>query len=206
MEDMKLTELLIGTRNAGKIVEIQRAWSALPLKLRTLDEFPRVQEAEESGRTYEENATIKALSYAKQTGVWAIADDSGLEVDEHGGAPGVHSARFAGRDASDSDRIAFLLDQLAKSDEGVRSARFVSAIVLADDERVIRMTRGVCEGNIINSPRGTNGFGYDPIFVPHGFDATFAELPAEVKDAISHRGKALSAMRQFLADLVNPVQ
>ena len=196
-------ELLLGTRNSGKAIEICSALGDLGLRFLTLESFQQAQDVRESGETYEANAILKAQGYAQQCGLWSLADDSGLEVEALNGAPGVLSARYAGAGASDRDRIDLLLEQLGRTPANNRAARFVSVVALADSQsKVIKVEQGVCEGTIIDSPRGSNGFGYDPIFVPLGFDATFAELPPDIKDAISHRGKALRAMRMFLARLM----
>jgi XTP/dITP diphosphohydrolase len=191
-------ELLIGTGNRGKAAEIQRALGDLGISFLTLADLDRAQTVNESGVTYEENAILKAKGYARQSGHWTLADDSGLEVDALDGAPGVLSARFAGTTATDRNRIEFLLAQLAPATN--RAARFVSVVALSDPtSRVVNVECGVCEGEIIDSPCGNSGFGYDPIFIPHGFNATFGELSSDIKDAVSHRGKALRAMRTFLA-------
>jgi XTP/dITP diphosphohydrolase len=202
-------ELLVATRNRGKIREIQETLFSLKVKLRYLEEFGRVSTVDEVGRTYEENAVLKAVGYATQTGVCALADDSGLEVDALGGRPGVLSARFGGDHASDNQRIEKLLKAIAQYADQKRTARFVCCIALAGWEpkdhgvvrtkaRLIGITEGRCEGVIATSPHGKNGFGYDPVFVPAGYEATFAELPSIVKWKISHRALALVAMRDFI--------
>jgi XTP/dITP diphosphohydrolase len=195
-------KILLGTYNEGKAAEISHVLKDLGIEFCTLSVFSDIQPVDESGGTYEENALLKAQGYARQTGLWTLADDSGLEVDALDGAPGVLSARYAGAGASDGQRIERLLSQLEGVPAERRTARFVCVLALANDAaKVIRVEHGVCEGTMINSARGSNGFGYDPIFVPHGFTNTFAELPSETKDAISHRGQALQAMRCFLAQL-----
>lgn len=197
-------DLLIATGNAGKATEIRTMLGNLPVNFYTLTEFPDVQSVEESGSTYEENAVLKARGYARQTGLWALADDSGLEVEALDGAPGVFSARYAGEAASDSDRIVFLLQQLERARTNNRSARFVCVAALADPTSTLaNVEYGVCEGRIIDAPRGEHGFGYDPIFVPKGFDKTFAELPTDLKDAISHRRAAFDSMRAALHRLLS---
>lgn len=201
-------EILVATRNRGKVREIQEALSSLPVRLRDLEEFGNVSTVDEVGQTYQENAVLKALGYSKQTGLLALADDSGLEVDALGGMPGVFSARFAGEHSSDHQRIEKLLAALSDSDRQ-RTARFVCCMALAGCERrehrvesaephLLTVTEGRCEGAIATAARGTKGFGFDPVFVPAGYDATFAELPSAVKGEISHRGLALAAMRDFL--------
>jgi XTP/dITP diphosphohydrolase len=206
-----LREILVATRNPGKIREIQQALHLSPVKLRYLDEFSNVSPVDEVGRTYEENAVLKALQYSGATGVCAVADDSGLEVDALGGIPGVFSARFAGDHASDPTRINNLLAALAQHSNKERTARFVCCMTLVgwqleeeklnrSNPRLLKVTEGICEGVISQVPCGTKGFGFDPVFVPTGYDATFAELPDEVKATISHRAKPLDAMKTFLID------
>ncbi len=202
-------EILVATRNPGKIREIEQALSEMPVRLRYLSEFPNVSSVDEVGRTYEENAVLKAVGYAKQTGIYALADDSGLEVDALDGSPGVFSARFAGAHASDLERIEKLLAALSECRLGQRNARFVCCMALAgwqaeanqlsnDEPQILNLTEANCEGVIDTVARGGNGFGFDPVFVPAGHSATFAELPNEVKNTISHRALALEAMREFL--------
>lgn len=199
-------EILIATSNAGKISEICEALSSLPLKLRRLDEFPTISAVEEIGQTYEENAMLKACGYVNQTGLWALADDSGLEVDALNGQPGVLSARFGGSDLSDRERTQKLLEQLSDVADSKRTARFVCTMVLAaapsagHDPQVLNISRGISPGILAKEPRGANGFGFDPIFMPTGYKQTFAELPLGVKNKISHRAHALEAMRMFLSD------
>lgn len=196
--------LLIGTNNAGKATEIARVLSSPNMNFLSLTDIAETEVVIESGRDYKENAILKAQGYARQSGLLTLADDSGLEVDALDGAPGVLSARYAGAMASDQDRIELLLAQLAGKAQAKRTARFVSVVALANSGgSVIKTTNGICEGSIIESARGTNGFGYDPIFVPEGFSATFAELSSETKDVISHRGRALQEMRQFLSQLIS---
>lgn len=203
MTETKL-ELLLGTGNFGKRAEISGALRDLGIHFLSLEHVLHAEPVKESGATYEENAILKARAYAQEFGSWTLADDSGLEVEALCGAPGVFSARYAGAGTSDSDRISLLLAQLAGAPVNNRRARFVSSLALADsNSRVINVARGVCEGTISDSPRGGHGFGYDPIFIPHGFIATFGELPDDVKNAISHRGKALRTMRAFLTELIS---
>jgi XTP/dITP diphosphohydrolase len=208
---MKVTsgfEIVIATQNPGKIREVHEALHSLPVKLRNLKEFG-VFSVDEVGGTYEENAVLKAVSYAKQTGLCALADDSGLEVSALDGKPGVHSARYAGAHASDSDRIQKLLSALTQHGERERAARFVCCMALAgwqsageelaaDEPILFTVVEATCEGRIAPRPLGTNGFGFDPVFVPRGYLGTFGELPAEVKAGISHRAQALAAIRAFL--------
>jgi XTP/dITP diphosphohydrolase len=200
MTKESLQELLIGTSNNGKIAEFQLLLAATPLRLRNLAEFPMIEEVEETGITFSDNAILKARSYARQTGLWALADDSGLEVDALGGAPGILSARYGGAGATDNERIERLLEELSPYAQQARRARFICAIAIADAEgQVANISIGKCEGQIIHAPRGTHGFGYDPIFVPDGFEQTFGELMPEVKEKISHRALAFQKAQSFLA-------
>jgi XTP/dITP diphosphohydrolase len=193
------SELLIATHNAGKIRELTSLLSNLPLRLRRLSEFPQIGEVEETGRTFAENAELKARLYSRQTNLWTLADDSGLEVDALGGAPGVLSARYAGADATDEERNARLLAELSLTGDEQRSARFTCAIALYEtDAETAEVFSGVCEGRISRRPRGRGGFGYDPLFIPAGYEQTFGELPDELKQQISHRARALAKVRAYL--------
>src|SRR6185437_12647881 len=181
-------ELLIATHNQGKLCEVHDALHSLPVKFRYLSEFPHLSLVEEIGTTYEENAVLKALSYARQTGLCALADDSGLEVDALGGGPGVHSARFGGEGLSDRGRIQELFAKLSEEPSKGRDARFVCCIALAGwqgaagrrqvlapeakEPRLLTLTEAKCEGSITLQPQGTNGFGFDPVFLPKGHSAT----------------------------------
>jgi XTP/dITP diphosphohydrolase len=195
-------ELLIATRNRGKLNEFRQLLADLPVVLRSLSDFPQTTEVEETGSTFAENASIKALAYAAQTGMWALADDSGLAVDALGGAPGVYSARYAGDEASDRERMELLLSELARTGDDNRRARFVCAVAIAVPAGSIEhLSEGRCEGRIAQAPRGTGGFGYDPLFIPEGFEETFGELSSEIKGRISHRARALGDVRAFLLEL-----
>lgn len=201
-------ELLIATHNHGKVREIQHALSDLPIALRNLTDFPAIKTIEEVAETYEGNASLKALGYAEQTGLFALGDDSGLEVDALKGKPGVFSARYGGEHASDQDRTEKLLREILLCQPTDRTARFVCSMALAGwpDEssprtnppRILNVSAGRCDGDIAPEPRGAGGFGYDPIFIPKGYDESFGELTAGVKSRISHRAKALLATRAFL--------
>lgn len=201
-------QILIATYNEGKIREVQDALISLPVKFRGLQEFSNLVQVKETGMTYRENAVLKALSYAEQTGLWALSDDSGLEVDALGGKPGIYSARFGGENISDQDRIQKLLETISEHRNTGRGARFVCSIALAGwrrgqqpgsgKPRLLTVAEANCEGAITLEPRGTNGFGFDPVFVPKGYLETFAELPAEVKNTVSHRAKALAALSSYL--------
>jgi XTP/dITP diphosphohydrolase len=194
-----MRSLLLGTRNPGKVIEITSILADSGWSFSSLQEFPGVGEAEENFVTFAENAIAKACFYASATGLCALADDSGLEVAALGGAPGVFSARYAGKGASDADRRALLLSELAKTGTTNPRARFVAVVAIATPEgQVLNVSEGICEGNITFAPRGTGGFGYDPLFVPDGHDQTFAELPDTIKNQISHRARALIKTTDFL--------
>ena len=195
-----MQRLLLGTRNRGKVREIESILADSGWSFSSLQAFPDVDTPAETGATYAENAILKARFYAAATGMCALADDSGLEVEALDGAPGVFSARYAGENASDADRRSLLLSELAKVSDVNRRARFVAVVAISDaDGSVLNVTEGICEGTIISAPRGDGGFGYDPLFVPDGFNQTFAELPDDVKNIISHRAHALLKTRQFLS-------
>jgi XTP/dITP diphosphohydrolase len=194
-----MRSLLLGTRNPGKVIEITNILAGSGWSFSSLQEFPDVGEAEENFVTFAENAIAKACFYSSATGLSALADDSGLEVAALGGAPGVFSARYAGAHASDADRRALLLSELGKTGDSNRRARFVAVVAIATPAgEILNLSEGICEGTITFSPRGTGGFGYDPLFVPDGYDQTFAELPDAIKNLISHRARALLGTREFL--------
>jgi XTP/dITP diphosphohydrolase len=182
-----------GTSNRGKLREFQMAASEYgAFEIRPI----AAAAPDEDGATFEENARIKARYYAAREKGWVFADDSGLEVDALGGAPGVHSARFAGPDATDEANNALLLERLRGVEN--RTARFVCVIALARDGEVVRTFRGVVEGRMIDAPRGPHGFGYDPLFYYQPFGCTFGEAPDEKKMLVSHRAQALAAMFEYL--------
>jgi len=192
-------KLLVATNNAGKIKELNASLAALPVELFGLKHFENTFEPEETGATFIENAILKANSYAEQTGFWALSDDSGLEVEALNGAPGVFSARYAGENATDQERIVKLLDELTEKDDKSRRARFVCAMAIADETGEIKfLAEGTCDGKIALKPRGANGFGYDPIFVPDGYEQTFGELSSAIKGKISHRAQAIGKIMRFL--------
>ena len=185
-------ELLVATNNAGKVRELSELLSDFPLRLRLLGEFPGVDEAEETGETFAENATIKALHYSARTGLLTLSDDSGLSVDALNGAPGVYSARYAGREATYAERMSKLLGELDATGDAARRARFVCVIaVAAPSAGTLHTFEGECRGRLARAPRGTGGFGYDPLFIPDGHTQTFGELPAATKHSLSHRARAL---------------
>jgi XTP/dITP diphosphohydrolase len=195
-----MRSLLLGTRNPGKVIEITSILADTGWSFSSLREFPNVGEAEENFTTFAENAIAKAQFYAAETGLCALADDSGLEVAALGGAPGVFSARYAGENASDADRRTLLLSELTRIGDTDRRARFVAVVAIArPDGEILNVSEGICEGTITLAPRGTGGFGYDPLFVPDGHNQTFAELPDTIKNRISHRARALINTKAFLA-------
>jgi XTP/dITP diphosphohydrolase len=194
-----IMKLVVGTNNAGKISELNELLADLPVEIFGLNKFENVSDVAETGATFAENAILKANSYALQTGFWALSDDSGLEVEALSGAPGVFSARYAGENAGDKERIAKLLDELAETGDEARRARFVCVMAMADARGEIKfLAEGICEGKIASEARGANGFGYDPIFVPDGFTETFGELSSTVKGEISHRARAIKKIIRFL--------
>ena len=196
-------KLVLATRNQGKVQEIgDILQDQNGIELLSLRNYPDAPDVLEDGKTYEENAIKKASVLAEYTGQLTIADDSGLEVDALDGAPGVHSARYAGENASDQDRILKLLDALHKVPDDQRSGRFTCAVAIAEPLAQVRVVRGICEGRIIRTPRGKSGFGYDPIFVPLGYAETFAELGNEIKNQISHRAKALEKASKMLSEMI----
>ena len=196
-------KLVLATRNQGKVREISEILKDQNgIELLSLRNYPDAPDVVEDGKTYEENAIKKAAALAEYTGHLTIGDDSGLAVDALDGAPGVHSARYAGENASDQDRIAKLLDALQNVPDKQRSGRFVCAVAIAEPLDQVRVVRGICEGQIIRTPRGVSGFGYDPIFVPTGYDKTFAELGDKIKNQISHRAKALEKASKMLSGMI----
>lgn len=200
-----MNSLLLATRNPGKLREIQSLLGDIDVAFSSLRDFEDVGVAPETGATYAENAIAKAEFYAAATGTWALADDSGLEVKALGGAPGVFSARYAGENASDAERRLLLVSELKKLAAEDRSARFVCVVAIARPSgEVIDLAEGICEGMIAEAPRGESGFGYDPLFVPDGYEQTFAELAELEKNRISHRARALLKTREFLASFLRP--
>jgi len=190
--------LIVASRNPDKIAELRHALAGLDLEIRSATDFPAVPEVEEHGRTLAENARLKARAVFRATGQLSLADDTGLEVDALDGAPGVHSGRYAGPEQSYARNLAKLLERLAGVPAERRSARFrtVAAIVFPDGREAL--VEGVCEGRILEAPRGTGGFGYDPVFLVPEIGRTFAELTLEQKDRLSHRGRAMRAAREIL--------
>ena len=193
-------KLLIATHNKGKIKELKNFLADLDLEIKGLDDFRNISEVCETGETFSENAVLKAKSYAVQTGLWALADDSGLEVEALSDQPGVFSARYAGENANDAENTAKLLNELSKTGSENRRARFVCRMAIADENGKIKFeAEGVCEGSIAVNISGTNGFGYDPVFIPAGFGQTFGELSEDFKRKLSHRARAMKKIIEYLS-------
>ena len=190
--------LLLATTNRHKLEEYRAILSDFPFKILSLTDIQPDVDVEETGTTFRENAELKALTYARATGMLSLADDSGLEIDALGGAPGVYSARFLGEEASYQERFRVILEQLKGLPMRRRSARFRCVITLAEPSGYHRSVEGVVEGVIAEAPRGENGFGYDPIFLIPELGKTAAELPPEQKNRISHRGRAACLARVLL--------
>jgi XTP/dITP diphosphohydrolase len=190
--------LLIATHNQGKKAEYAAILDDLPLELVTLTDLGIDVEIEETGTTFEENALLKARGYAAIADLVTLADDSGLEVDALDGAPGIHSARYAGPEAGDEDLYTLLLHNLRGVPASERAARFRCVIALVWPDGREETVEGVCEGRILREPRGSRGFGYDPVFYVPAYDKTMAQLPMVVKNRISHRGRAAEKAKQIL--------
>ena len=189
--------LLIATRNRHKTREIGQMLGS-GWDVRDLASLPHAPKVEETGATFEENASLKALTISRIFTGLVLADDSGLEVDALNGAPGVHSARFAGIDADDAENRFLLIDNLKKLDGDEFPARFRCVIVLASQGELLGSFAGVINGKVILEERGESGFGYDSMFIPQGYTETFGELQSEIKNSLSHRGRALAKALEFL--------
>jgi XTP/dITP diphosphohydrolase len=192
-----MPRLLIATTNRDKLREIGPMLEGVPFELVALTDWPEIVPPEEVGRTFADNARIKALYYAGRTGELTVAEDSGLEIDRLDGAPGVESARFGGADTSYPEKFALIYAALRARQATTSPARFVCAVALAEDNRILFEARGTVEGEIASEPRGSTGFGYDPIFFYPPFGCTLAEA-GERKGAVSHRREAFAALRRFL--------
>ncbi len=191
---------MLATLNPAKGRELIELLGLVPFEVRLLAEIPGARLPEETGATYAENALVKARTAAEQTGALALGDDSGLEVDALGGAPGLYSARFGGPGLDDRGRLELLLERLRAVPPPRRTARFRCVIALAGPSRAAKVVEGVAEGVIAEAPRGSGGFGYDPIFFYPPLGRTFAELSDGEKAAVSHRGLALEAARRLLSE------
>jgi XTP/dITP diphosphohydrolase len=192
--------LLLATTNQHKLDEYRAIFSDLPFRVLSLHDIHLDQDVEETGSTFAENAELKARAYANASGMLTLADDSGLEIDALGGAPGVYSARFAGKETSYAERFRLILEQLKALPMEQRTARFRCAIALVEPSGFTRIVEGEIEGVIAASPQGENGFGYDPIFLVPELGKTTAELKPEEKNRISHRGRAAQLARVLLAN------
>lgn len=199
-------KLLIATRNKGKLKEIQQKFSSIPdISLLSIEDIEKesgpIPDIIEDGTTFTENALKKARELSHLTGYPSMADDSGLVVDALGGEPGVYSARYAGEGATDAERNALIFEKMKEVPEGKRQARFVCVIALVIPGKGEYLAEGVCEGEIAQEPRGTHGFGYDPIFYLSEHRKTMAELPIEIKNSLSHRARALEKAAEILQSL-----
>ena len=189
--------LLLATRNSRKTREFAEILGD-GFEVRDLADAAELPAVEETGLNFEANAILKAVEASKRTQELVVADDSGLEVDALQGAPGIYSARYAGEHATDAANVAKLLAELTRHDSAPHSARFRCSLALAQGGRILKTFGGVVEGTIVDEPRGSGGFGYDPVFQPHGFDQTFGELSASEKNRISHRAQAIRSLRDAL--------
>jgi len=199
-----VARVVLATRNAGKITELRRilADARIPVEIVGLEEFPEIGDVAETGLTFAENALLKAHAVAQQSGLPAIADDSGLCVDALNGMPGIFSARWSGRHGDDQANLDLLLAQVSDVPAEHRGAHFACVAALALPSGEERVAEGALRGVIIDAPRGTGGFGYDPILVPEGETRTTAEMSAQEKDAISHRGRAFRALAPVIAETI----
>ena len=194
-----MRKIVIASRNRKKAREVQEILEGLPYEVTTLADYPDCPEVIEDGETFEANSEKKAREVCSYTGEWSLADDSGLVVDTLGGEPGVYSARYGGFE-TDEERNRYLLKNLAAFPMNRRQARFVCCATLYGGGRRLCQVTGSCEGTILFAPKGHNGFGYDPLFLPVGYERSMAELTAAEKHAISHRGQALRKIRGFIED------
>lgn len=191
-------KIVVASRNKKKVEELRRILEGPNLTLLSINDFPELEEVVEDGETFEENALKKARYVCRKTGIPALADDSGLEVESLGGKPGVRSARYAGENATDEDNVRKLLEEMKEIPMENRKARFVCLIALVFPNGEERVFFGCVNGTIAKEPRGKFGFGYDPVFIPNGYERTFAEMTPEEKDKLSHRREALDKLKKFL--------
>lgn len=198
-----MKQLLLATNNQGKVDELRGMLGWIDVEVVSLADIGITTEVEETGDTFIENAKLKASGYASLAGIAAIADDSGLEVDALGQRPGVLSARYGGPATSFAEKMQLLLDEIEKTGNNERRARFVCSIAVADrDGNILQTADGICEGKIAKHARGSGGFGYDPVFIPDGYDETFGELSGSVKSKISHRSRAFDEIMPFLLHFI----
>ncbi|MGD9143086.1 MAG: XTP/dITP diphosphatase [Dehalococcoidia bacterium] len=200
---MTETKLLLATNNRGKAREFGYLFRGIPYRLVTMADEGITTEIAETGKTFGENAALKATVLTRESGLLTLADDSGLEVDALGGEPGVLSHRYAGDNATDDDRVNFLLKKLEGVPDEKRTARFLCVIAIAAPDGGVELFSGECPGIIATTPRGENGFGYDPVFYVPELGKTMAEIPAEVKNKISHRARAAEKAREYLVNTSN---
>jgi XTP/dITP diphosphohydrolase len=193
-------DMLLASQNAGKVGEMRQLVTGLPLRILAPRDVGIVESPDETGHTFLENATLKARYYARRSGLLTVADDSGLSVDALRGGPGLYSSRFGGEGASDADRNALLLRLLQGWPLDQRGARFTSAVVAVESEEIVFTAVETVEGRIAEELRGTNGFGYDPLFFYPPYDRTFGEVSPQEKAQVSHRGKAFARLRQYLVE------
>ncbi len=196
--NQRSVRVAIATRNNGKIREIVELYSDLPIEWVPIESLGKPPEIDETGDTFRENAILKARGIARWCGLPTLADDSGLIVDALDGAPGVRSARFAGENASDDENVRLLLERLTDVTDERRTARFWASIVIYWNDSDFDEADGQCEGRIAHAPSGDNGFGYDPVFVPEGYDQSFGVLDPGIKNRLSHRATALKRLRPLL--------
>ena len=194
--------VIIATKNKGKAKEFQHMFAPYGYEVQTLLDLPHIEDVEETGVTFEENAVLKAGTVAAELGALVIADDSGLSIDALEGRPGVYSARYAGEEKSDEANMEKVLGELESVEDSDRTARFYCVLAIAGPEMETKTVTGTCEGMILRDKRGTNGFGYDPIFFVPSLQKTMAELTQEEKSGISHRGHALKKLGNMISDLV----
>jgi len=196
-------QILAATRNKHKVEEFKQLLKDKEIEILSLNDIEGSRETEEDGTTFEENAIKKALEASNFAHMPAFADDSGLEVEALDWRPGIHSSRYGGAETSHKDKISMLLEELKLQQN--RRARFVCVIAIANEGKVVNTFRGEIYGVITDAPKGDYGFGYDPVFIPEGFDKTFAELPSDVKNKISHRARAVNMAVDFIEDELSTI-
>ena len=199
---IQLDKIVVATRNSGKFIEIKKLLQETDINMLSLSDFPEIPEVVEDGATFEDNALKKAKFVASSLGVTALADDSGLCVDALSGRPGVMSARYGGPNCNDRQRFVKLLEEMKEIETGHRTASFVCVMALVAPDGEQRLFRGVCEGRILDEPRGTRGFGYDPVFYFEEFGMSFGEMDLDTKNRVSHRARALKMFANFVEESV----
>lgn len=193
-----MKEIIIATKNAGKVKEFEEFFAPYEITVKSLLDFENLPDVEETGTTFEENAALKAEQITAHVQAPVLADDSGLMIDALDGRPGIYSARYAGEEKNDQANIDKVLDELQDVPEEKRTARFICVLAIAEPGKETIFRTGYCEGKIASEQKGTNGFGYDPIFIPDGYDETLGQLAPEVKNQISHRKNALDQLKELL--------